>query len=188
MSESKNWKRDLLEELTLILVVLAILGAGGVSLQLYLGTPTPLLAVESGSMEPTLYRGDLVIVRAVDPETLKVGDIIIFHASWCDVPVVHRIIEVQHVGDELQFITKGDNNPTQDHTPVHASDVIAKVIASVRYLGFVTLLLLLAGGLFYIIILLVVFLLASLICDALAPKEEDTTTDMGTGRMVFSPT
>jgi len=125
-------------------------------------------------MEPTLYRGDLVVVRAVEPETLQVGDIIIFHASWCDVPVVHRIIEVQHVGGEIQFITKGDNNPTPDHTPVQASDVIAKVIASVRYLGFVTLIMLLAGGIYYILLLVAVFLVASLVCDTLAPQEDDT--------------
>ena len=147
MSDKKTWKRELVEDIVVVAVVLFVVWSSGIGLQLYLRTPTPLLAVESGSMEPVLYRGDLVVVRAVDPTTLRVGDIVIYDAaslrySQSDVPIVHRIVEIQNVAGELLFFTKGDNNPGRDDGNRTASDIIAKVIGSVRYLGFITLLLL----------------------------------------------
>ncbi|MFX0080093.1 MAG: signal peptidase I, partial [Candidatus Hermodarchaeota archaeon] len=119
MSQEKSWKREFVEDAIVIVVVLAVVWGTGIGLQFYLQTPTPLLAVESGSMEPVFYRGDLVIVRAVDPTTLVVGDIVIYNSSSIpggsgDVPIVHRIIEIQEVGGQLRFITKGDNNPGPD--------------------------------------------------------------------------
>jgi signal peptidase len=165
----------LLEDAAILVVALAIVWGGQLGLQLYLGTPTPLLAVESESMEPTLYRGDLVIVRAVDVQTLQVGDIIIFNASsWSssNVPVVHRIIQILNVSGELQFVTKGDNNPGPDD-PTPASHVLAKVVGSIRYLGFITLLLLLPGGVWAIFLLLAVFVVTSLVCGSFAPQRRN---------------
>ncbi|MHA2315977.1 MAG: signal peptidase I [Candidatus Hermodarchaeia archaeon] len=163
MSPEKSWKREFVEDAIVIAVVLMVIWGTGIGLQFYLQTPTPLLAVESGSMEPVFYRGDLVIVRAVDPTTLVVGDIVIYNASSLngasgDVPIVHRIIEIQDVGGELRFITRGDNNPWPDRYYRTEDDILAKVIGSVKYLGFVTLILLPPTGLTSIIILIVTFL------------------------------
>lgn len=185
MSKGKSWKRELLEDAIVIAIVLGMFGGSLIGLQIYLGTPIPFLAVESGSMEPTLYRGDLVIVRAVDPATLKVGDIVIYDASSLpysssDVPIVHRIIEIQDVSGNLYFITKGDNNPGPDGGNRTSEDIIAKVIGSIRYLGFITLLLISPIGLYSIIALIIVFLVSSILCDNLAPRtidEEPETPD-----------
>jgi signal peptidase len=172
LSSLRGWKRELLEDAAILVIAVAIVLGGQLGLQLYLGTSTPLLAVESESMEPTLYRGDLVIVRAVDVQTLQVGDIIIFNASsWTssNVPVVHRIIQM-NVSGELEFTTKGDNNPGPDPHPARASAVLGKVVGSVRYLGFITLLLLLPGGVWAIFLLLAVFVVTSLACGSFAPQ------------------
>lgn len=178
MSEKKSWKRELVEDAVVICVVLVFVWGAGISLQFYLQTPTPLLAVESESMEPVLYRGDFVIVRAVDPASLKVGDIVIYNASsipnfFSDTPIVHRIIEIQNISGELRFITKGDNNSVPDGGYRTEEDIFALVIGSIRYLGFITLLLLSPAGLSSIIILIVVFLFSSLLCDNFAPKKEN---------------
>jgi signal peptidase len=175
LSSLRGWKRELLEDAAILVIAVAVVFGGQLGLQLYLGTPTPLLAVESESMEPTLYRGDLVIVRAIDVETLRVGDIIIFNASWyvSSVPVVHRIIEIQNVSGELHFITKGDNNASPDSEFRLASDILAKVVGSVRYLGFITLLLLLPGGIWAIFVLLAVFVGTSLVCGSFAPQRRN---------------
>jgi len=175
LETSRGWKRELVEDAAILVIAVAIVLGGQVGLQLYLGTPTPLLAVESESMEPNLYRGDLVIVRAVDVSTLQVGDIIIFRASWysSSVPVVHRITEIQNVAGELRFTTKGDNNPSPDPNYRVASDILAKVVGSVRYLGFITLLLLLPGGVWFIVLLLAVFVVTSLVCGFVAPQERN---------------
>ncbi len=186
MSQEKSWKHELLENAIIIGLVLAIVWGSGFGLQIYLQIPTPLLAVESESMEPILFRGDLVVVRAVNPATLQVGDIIIYDPASLrlpigDVPIVHRIVEIQNISGELRFITKGDNNPGPDPHYRTVNDVIAKVIGSVRYLGFITLLLLSPMGLTSIIILVVVFFASSMLCESYAPRKKDKeleTTDV----------
>jgi len=171
LSSLRGWKRELLEDAAILVIAVAIVLGGQLGLQLYLGTPTPLLAVESESMEPTLYRGDLVIVRAVDVRTLQVGDIIIFRSYAGSItPIVHRIILIENVSGELHFTTKGDNNASPDPDFRLTSDVFAKVVGSVRYLGFITLLLLLPGGLWAIFLLLAVFVVTSLACGSFAPQ------------------
>ncbi|ADP76883.1 archaean signal peptidase [Methanothermus fervidus DSM 2088] len=93
--------------------------------------------VVSGSMEPTFYRGDIVLVQKADffgihefnPENLHKGDIIVYRASWFPEPVIHRIIYVGVTKDgEKFYITKGDNNPAPDPLPVYPSQVVSKVI------------------------------------------------------------
>lgn len=178
MTQGKSWKRELAEDIAVIALALVVIWGTGIGLQFYLQTPTPLLAVESESMEPVLYRGDFVIVRAVDPATLQVGDIIIYKAESLGFPpgsasIVHRIIEIQEVSGQLYFFTKGDNNPGPDYGNRTADDILAKVIGSVRYLGFLTLLLLEPiVGWSSVIVLIVVFLVTSVLCDSFSPKKE----------------
>jgi signal peptidase len=177
LSGEKGWKRELIEDIGVIAITLFLIWGTGISLQIYLQTPTPLLAVESGSMEPVLYRGDFVIVRGVDPATLQVGDIVIYDAASLDstisdVPIVHRIIDIQNESGELYFFTKGDNNPGPDYGNRTSDDIIAKVIGSIRYLGFLTLLLLEPiVGLGSVIVLIVVFLVTSVVCDTFTPPK-----------------
>ena len=178
MGEKKSWTRELIEDIIVVAVVLCVIWGSGIGLQLYLQTPTPLLAVESGSMEPVLYRGDLVVVRAVDPTTLQVGDIIIYNrtSNPVEVPIVHRIVAIQDISGELYFTTKGDNNPGPDPGMRSTADIKAKVIGSIRYLGFITLLLLSPSGFTSIILLVIAFLVPSLLCDYLSPQKEDEET------------
>jgi signal peptidase len=173
MSSGKSRKRELTETVVLFVIGIVIVWGCSIGLQLYLGTTTPLLAVESESMEPTLYRGDLVVVRSVEPESLQVGDIIIFQSSMSDVPVVHRIVAIGFSGGELQFTTKGDNNPSVDPNPVPGSAVLAKVVGSIRYLGFITLVLILPGGVFFIVFLIAIFLLTSILCEGFTERKEE---------------
>ena len=177
LSREKSWKRELIEDAIVVALVIMIVWGTGIGLQFYLQTPTPLLAVESESMKPTLYRGDLVIVRAVDPTTLQVGDIVIYDPASLGpgytVPIVHRIIEIIDVSGSLYFITKGDNNPFPDPDSRTESDILAKVIGSIRYLGFITLLLISPYGLTSIITLVAVFLVTSFLCDSLGSRKMD---------------
>lgn len=93
--------------------------------------------VVSGSMEPTFYRGDVVLIQKanflgipeMDTSNLASGDIVIYKASWFPEPVIHRIISTGKDGDgKIFYITKGDNNPKPDPAPVYPDQVQAKVI------------------------------------------------------------
>ena len=68
--------------------------------------------VLSGSMETQISAGDLVVVKQVDTNTLKKGDIIAFKEN--DIVITHRIDEIIQEENTTKYITKGDNNNTQD--------------------------------------------------------------------------
>lgn len=68
--------------------------------------------VLSGSMESEIYSGDIVVVKEVDKENLKVNDVIAFKND--DIVVTHRIVEIVNENGTTKYITKGDNNNTQD--------------------------------------------------------------------------
>lgn len=68
--------------------------------------------VLSGSMETQISAGDIVVVKEIDPNELKKGDIIAFKDG--NIVITHRIDEVTEIDGKTQYITKGDNNNTQD--------------------------------------------------------------------------
>ncbi len=78
--------------------------------------------VLSGSMETEIHKGDLIIAKITDPTTLKVNDVIAFRDAENTV-TTHRIIDIVEDEGETFFITKGDNNNTQDQNLVEYNDV-----------------------------------------------------------------
>lgn len=68
--------------------------------------------VLSGSMETQISAGDIVVVKEIDTKELKKGDIIAFKDG--NIVITHRIDEVSEIDGKTQYITKGDNNSTQD--------------------------------------------------------------------------
>lgn len=78
--------------------------------------------VLSGSMEEEIYKGDLIITKIVEPKSLKVRDVIAFRDGEGTV-TTHRIIDLVQENGKTYFITKGDNNSTQDQNLVGFEDV-----------------------------------------------------------------
>lgn len=76
-----------------------------------------VFAVESGSMEPTLKVGAVIVSRIPkDPGNLKVNEIVTFR-TLSNAIVTHRIIEVINNNGSKAYRTKGDNpinSPDQD--------------------------------------------------------------------------
>ncbi len=56
-------------------------------------SPSPIVVVLSGSMEPAFQRGDLLFLwnRNVLVET-DVGEIVVYNIWGKDIPIVHRIV------------------------------------------------------------------------------------------------
>jgi signal peptidase I len=57
-------------------------------------------------------KGDILFIIKANPETLEIGDVIIFNANQKN-PIIHRIINVREVDGEKIFSTIGDNNNGQ---------------------------------------------------------------------------
>ncbi len=83
--------------------------------------------VLSGSMEPELSVGDLLIVA--ERGNYDVGDIVVYQDA--QMMVTHRIISVED--DEI--VTKGDANNTQDR-PISREQIKGKVVAVIPLIGY----------------------------------------------------
>lgn len=93
-------------------------------------------AVFSGSMEPQLKVGAVVITRPVEAEDIKVGDTITFYSPLSETLTSHRVIAVED-GSSLGFRTKGDANEDADPFVVPAQSVTGKVWLHIPYFGYV---------------------------------------------------
>jgi signal peptidase len=95
-----------------------------------------LRTVVSGSMEPTIEPGSVVVAFPVSAEDLEVGDIIIFRRP--DNPeqvVTHRITGIDQ-GPPLAIETGGDANNAPDSWSLSPSAVLGKVAFHVPKLGY----------------------------------------------------
>jgi signal peptidase I len=123
------------EWLVLVVIVGAVLAAVVVP---RLAGATPF-AVLSGSMQPGMPPGTLVIVRDVDPASIAVGDVITFMPRANDPSVVtHRVVGVGvDMAGEPTFTTKGDANPVADVAQVRDRQIVGKRWYAVPYLGWI---------------------------------------------------
>jgi signal peptidase I len=87
--------------------------------------------VVSGSMEPAIPMGSLILVDATPAEELTAGDVAAFDSGGS--VVAHRVKDNHLVEGEL--ITQGDANEEADFTPVPYASVRGKVVRHVAYLG-----------------------------------------------------
>lgn len=90
--------------------------------------------VLSGSMETEIHKGDLILTKIVDPSTLKIDDVIAFRDAEGTV-TTHRIIDIVENEGVTYFITKGDNNNTQDMNLVEYADVEGIYIGRIPGVG-----------------------------------------------------
>lgn len=134
-----NVRAELRGTLTGVVVVGIATMSVAYGLPTALGTPTPLLAIATGSMVPTLERGTLVVIQHVAADRITVGTIIAFDVACLPAPTVHRVIRIVSSGPTWVFQTKGDANPSQDPCTVPYTDVRGAVVAIVPYLGFLIL-------------------------------------------------
>ncbi len=94
-------------------------------------------AVSSGSMEPELKTGGVVITRPAEAEDIKVGDTITFNSPMNKLLTSHRVIAVED-GSSLHFQTKGDANEDADPFILPAENVVGRVCFHLPYFGYVT--------------------------------------------------
>lgn len=92
--------------------------------------------VKSGSMEPAIKTGAIVLIRPAD--SYVVGDVVTFGKDTkTQIPTTHRIVRTEGEGRQMVFITKGDANNAEDPIATKPSDIRGKVVFSVPYLGYV---------------------------------------------------
>lgn len=95
-----------------------------------------ILAVLSGSMEPAIHTGSVVVIR---PEAqYKVDDVVTFGKNTKkDIPTTHRIVSSRVQDGVMVFKTQGDANNSFDNIEIQQNDIHGKVLFSIPFMGYV---------------------------------------------------
>jgi signal peptidase len=120
-----------------VLVIVAVVYGVFFSLRVALGTEYAIVVVEGVSMNPTYTEGDLLVVQGI-PETrcIEVHDVIVFHDPYdWDTLILHRVVDVYTLNDQMIFRTKGDNNDYADPWLVRDEHVVGTVLQKLPYVG-----------------------------------------------------
>jgi signal peptidase len=139
MNLPEIFKRDYVQTMVMIFIAIIVVLIFWYGLSFIYGTGNPILAVASESMEPILYKGDLILIEGIkSPDSIQVGtkdsnqpgDIIVFHEpNDPDDLIVHRAVEKIENGDgTYSFKTWGDNNIARDWWEVPESSIVGKYL------------------------------------------------------------
>ncbi|CBZ52156.1 hypothetical protein NCLIV_019450 [Neospora caninum Liverpool] len=117
-------------------------------LVVFSNSPSPVVVVLSGSMEPALQRGDILFLVDRGPE-LKAGDIVVFKVDGREIPIVHRVLSLhENKEGEMAMLTKGDNNSVDDRGLyaekqlwLNRTNVVGSTVTFLPYAGMVTIVL-----------------------------------------------
>jgi signal peptidase len=97
-----------------------------------------LQVVLSGSMGDALPAGSVSFVQPVVPQSLQVGDLLVYELPRDrSQQVTHRIVERRGEGAALEFRARGDANKAPDDYWIPASNVIGTVWGHIPYVGYV---------------------------------------------------
>jgi signal peptidase len=150
-------KKEYVRTAILLVVVVVSVFAFWIGLTTALRTEYPMLAVASGSMEPTLYKGDLIMVQGVSSaqdivvgrdDAVPPGDVIVFHKPTdTSELIVHRAVDKEFRGGKWYFQTKGDANSGADNwdgnwetdCDLAENHLVGKVVGHVSHIGYIPL-------------------------------------------------
>lgn len=95
------------------------------------------MTVMSGSMEPAIHTGDVVVNRPIAPLEARVGDVITFREPGSGSRfITHRVRRVTARGGRVTFITKGDANTGTERWTIPAGGELGRVQFRLPRLGY----------------------------------------------------
>lgn len=87
-----------------------------------------VMRIVSGSMESEIPEGSYILIKKIDPEEVREGDVITFYSSdyaILGLPNTHRVVEPPIVKDGgYEFVTRGDANSVNDRVTAKGDDLI----------------------------------------------------------------
>lgn len=94
--------------------------------------------VISGSMEPSIPTGSLLVVGPIAASNIAVGDVVTVDRSVGGGLVTHRVIETTPVDEQVSLKLQGDANASPDPQE-YLVDSAEKVLVTLPWVGYVAL-------------------------------------------------
>lgn len=132
-----------------LLTVFVILLAAVIALTMFVritgNTPSlfgySIFRVTTGSMQPELMVGDVILTKEVDDvNSLQVGDVITYRGTigdYANMMITHKIVKAPYQENGKTYVvTKGVANNVEDQ-PVEASQISAKLVCKIPFLDWI---------------------------------------------------
>lgn len=190
MSQSKNNGKYLRTTLEILLIIGLAVGTTYLvtaALEDHYGTKNPLVVISNRdrfgdcSMSDSYEYGDLLVIKKVPADEIKVGDVIVFNNPDGSEPIIHRVIHINNTDSEhYYYMTKGDNNRNIDrywiaegYPGVPYEEVHGVVVHRIPWVGRISLALQGTAGIFLLISIIFVILLFLLAFEGIEDLETE---------------
>ena len=90
--------------------------------------------IVSRSMEDTINKNDIIVVKKVDKNEINENDIISFDNG--NEIITHRIVEIENINGQTLYTTKGDNNRFVDDEKNSFEQIEGKYVFKLSKLGY----------------------------------------------------
>ena len=134
-----------------------------------------LFAVATGSMVPDYNINDVLAIKEVNHNEIKVGDDITYLGKKQDVSgkiVTHRIIDIEEKNGKKTYLTKGINNDLEDPT-IGDNQIYGKVVGKVPVVTQINHIVKNQYGFFFLIFLPLVIVIFLEIADTVTEMKQD---------------
>lgn len=91
--------------------------------------------ITTDSMQPSINKEDVVVVKKEEEDKINVGDVITFNQNGK--VITHRITNIEEQEGKKIYTTKGDNNNLEDKEKIDYSVIEGKNILAIPKLGYV---------------------------------------------------
>lgn len=100
-----------------------------------IGDIMPMI-ITSGSMEPEINVGDIILSKKVDSKDIQDGDIISFWDPENSKHIItHKVIKIYTENNETYFLTMGTYTGSEDQIPVNSNLLVGKYVGRIRWIG-----------------------------------------------------
>ncbi len=118
---------------TVFVVLVMVAGMMLISCQFRFGA----IVIATESMTGEINKGDMIIYERYDDQVIKEGQVIVFQKNQNN--IVHRVVQIEYIDDEIRYITKGDANADIDIGYITDKNIVGVTEMKVSYIGFPTL-------------------------------------------------
>lgn len=132
-----------------------------------------IFTVVSESMEPEYKVWDMIVAKKADPESISVGDDVVYLGDEGDFAgriVTHRVIKIDRNNGNLEFTTQGISNDLSDPV-IDEGQIYGKVLFKSSILSFLSRIMNNLYGFYFLVFIPFVIILFFEIVDILNDKD-----------------